>query len=121
MTLTYNGDVESKDIEMINIVDETTSHTAYGSEFFTNRWREAELFLKCTSLTGTSPTLDVIVQAYDPNIADWNDIATFTQLSAAGSERKIVTAGLGWKERVKYTTGGTVTDCDFKVGAVFKR
>jgi len=27
----------------------------------------------------------------------------------------------GWLLRVKYVLSGSVTDCDFKVGAVFKR
>jgi len=116
-------DFTARDLELIAVEDETTEHTAYGAEFFTGVWKEAEYFLKCTSLTGTTPTLDVTIQAYDPNIDAWTDIMVFQQLDAAGSERKTLLNGLGWKQRVKYTTadGTTLTDCDFKVGAIYKR
>ena len=110
--------------ELINIINETTEHTAYGEEFFTGLWREAEYSLKCTSLTGGTPLLDVAIQAYDPTIGDWTDILTFIQLGVGGgSERKVLTSGLGWIERVKYVTAdvGVLTDCDFKVGVIYKR
>lgn len=106
---------------LFEVENETTSHTVNGTPVFSGFMREAEFFLKCTSLTGTSPTLNVKVQAYDPTVADWVDVVTFQELSTAGSERKTLLNGLGWKIRGVYTTGGTVTDCDFKLGAIMKR
>jgi len=109
-------------VEMFNIVNETTKHTVNGEEFFSGIFREVEFALKCTNLTGTSPTLDVKIQAYDPSVADWKDIMTFQQLTASGSEFKTVIGNLGWKIRAVYTTAGTaVTDCDFKLGVIMKR
>lgn len=111
-----------QEILLASIVNETTKHTVYGDEFFTGIWKQAEYHLYCTSLTGTIPTLDVTIQGYDPNTAQWKDIMVFQQLDAAGGEFKTLLSGLGWKQRVKYVTAGTaVTDCDFIVGAVYKR
>ena len=108
--------------ELVTVANLTTKATYYGSEFFTGIWTGAEYHLYCTSLTGTSPTLDVTIQGYDPNTEQWKDIMVFQQLDAAGSEFKTLLSNLGWKQRVKYVTAGTaVTDCDFKVGVVYKR
>jgi len=107
---------------LVDIEDLTTKDTYYGNAFFSGIWKSAEYHLYCTSLTGTSPTLDVTIQGYDPNTAQWKDVLVFQQLVAAGSEFKTVLSGLGWKQRVKYVLGGTtVTDCDFEVGVVYKR
>lgn len=100
----------------------TTLGTFYGDEFFSGIWREAEYHLYCTAFTGTSPTLDVVIEGYDPNSGQWKEVLAFQQLTAPGGEFKTVLSGLGWKQRVKYTLGGTaVTDCDFDVGVVYKR
>ena len=84
-------------------------------------WKYGEFYLDVPSLTGSSPTLDVTIQSYDPVTGLWKDIAVFDQATGAGSQLKVATAGLGWKIRVKYKTGGSLTDCDFVVGAVLKR
>lgn len=115
------GDISADKQLLISVINETTSHTVYGEEFFAGIWKEAEYQLYCSSLTGTSPTLDVTVQAYDPETAQWRDAMVFQQLTAAGSEYKGLTSALGWKQRIKYVTTGTLTDCDFKVGVVYKR
>jgi len=108
--------------ELIEVKNLTTKNTYYGAEFFMGVWKQAEYNLYCSSLTGTSPTLDVTIQGYDPNTEQWKDVLVFQRLTTAGSEFKTVLSGLGWKQRVKYVLGGTtVTDCDFKVGVVYKR
>jgi len=125
--INYNGvsgfsEMAIKDHNLLlSVLNETTSHTVNGEAFETSQWNKAEFHLSCTSLTGSSDTLDVKIQAYDLNTQVWHDIATFTQLTAAGAQHINISEGLGWMERVQYTTGGTVTDCDFKVGVVYKR
>ena len=118
---------------LINIINETTKHTVVGSEFFTGIWKEAEYFFDLTSFTetvGANPvTIDVKIESYDPETDTWRDAMVFQQKScpASGSvttrEYKRLVGGLGWKQRVSYTTAGagTIGDCDFKVGVVYKR
>lgn len=109
--------------ESMAIMDSvTTKATYYFAEFFTGVWKQAEYHLICTSLTGTSPTLDITIQGYDPDTLTWKDVMVFQRLDAAGSEFKTLLSGLGWKQRVKAVLAGTtVTDCDFEVGVVYKR
>ena len=119
--------------ELITVLNETTKHTVLGSEFFTGIWKEAEYFYDLTSFTetlGANPvTIDVKIESYDPETDTWRDAMVFQQKScpASGSvttqEYKRLVGGLGWKQRVSYTTAGagTIGDCDFKVGVVYKR
>jgi len=107
--------------ELLKKTNYTSTGTFYSDEYFTGIWKYGEFYLNVTSLTGTDPTLDITIQAYDPSTCLWKDIVVFDQATGAGSQLKVATAGLGWNIRVKYVTGGTITDCDFVVGVVFKR
>jgi len=114
--------IATRQVEMVSVVDLTAKDTYYSAEFFTGLWLQAEYALYCSSLTGTVPTLNVTIQGYDPSTEQWKDILVFQELTTAGSEFKTVLSGLGWEQRVKYVLGGdAVTDCDFIVGAVYKR
>lgn len=114
--------VTAKSIAMIEKVNLSGLTTGYSDEILSGLWTQAEYSLICDSLTGTFPTLDVWIQGRNHTKDEWRDILAFQRLTGAGREHKTVTSGLGFEERVKYTTGGTsVTDCDFKVLAVFKR
>jgi len=108
-------------MELANISNWTTTGTFYVASKFSGLWKYADCYLDVSALSGSSPTLDVVIQAYDPVTGEWADIVVFDQATSSGSQLKVATAGLGWKVRVKYTTGGTITDCDFKVSAIFKR
>ena len=119
--------------ELINILNETAKYTVAGPKFFTGIWKEAEYVFNLTSFTetgGANPvTIDVKIQTYDPETATWDDAMVFQQKSCAASgsvttrEKKMLVGNLGWKQRVMYTTAGagTIGDCDFKVGVVYKR
>ena len=107
--------------ELLKKQNFTSTGTFYSDEYFSGIWKYAEFYLDVTSLTGTDPTLDVTIQTYDPSTELWKDIVVFDQATGASSQLKVATAGLGWKIRVKYVTGGSLTDGDFIVGAVFKR
>lgn len=107
--------------ELIKVVDQTSTGTFYGDYIFSGIWRQGEFHLDVSNLTGTDPTLDVIIRMYNPVTLLEEDIVVFDRATASGRQLKIATAGLGWKVRVKYVLGGTITDCDFTVGAIFKR
>ncbi len=106
---------------LVEVENLDTTGTYYSDEFFIGMWKEAIFGLNCTSLAGSSPTLDVSIEVYIPDVDMWIPALTFNQLTSSGSEAKSLTNLQGWLLRVKYILGGTVTDCDFTVGAVFKR
>jgi len=92
---------------------------------------EAVLILKVAELTETGGadaiTLDVKVQSYFPVVDEWIDIAIFEQVSVTGNTKsdvqlKVMTIGLGQKQRVVYTLAGdgTVGANKFKVLAEYK-
>lgn len=75
----------------------------------------------CSARSGTNPTLDVILQ-HSPDGTNWFDLVTFTQLTAAGSEYKVVSEEqgttvqvIGDRLRAKYTLGGTNPSFTFSV------
>ena len=106
---------------LVEVENLTTTGTYYSDEFFVGMWKEALFGLNCSSLTGSSPTLDVSIEVYIPDVDMWIPVLTFNQLTSSGSEAKSLTDLQGWLLRVKYILGGTVTDCDFTVGVVLKR
>ena len=118
---------------LIWVNNETTKHTVVGDEFFTGIWKEAEYYFDLTSFTETGAanpvTIDVKIQTYDYETDTWRDAMVFQQKSCGAggsvttSEYKRLASNLGWKQRVSYTTAGagTIGDCDFKVGVVYKR
>lgn len=119
--------------ELIDVVDDTTKHTVTGDEFFTGIWKEAEYFFDLDPLQrvadGADVTLDVKIETYDPETETWRDamvfqqVVTTTNAAVTTHEYKRLTGNLGWKQRVSYTTAGagTISDCDFNVGVVYKR
>lgn len=119
--------------ELIAIVNETTKHTVVGEEFDTGIWKEAEYYLDLTKLqrvaAGANVTIDVKIESYDPETDTWRDAMVFQQLATivdaavSTTETKTLVGNLGWKQRISYTTAGagTIEDCDFKVGVVYKR
>lgn len=83
--------------------------------------REALATLNCTAASGTSPTLNVKIQASDDGGTTWYDIpnSAFTQLTAAGSSAiKIDT--FGDTIRANYTIAGTTPSFTFAVKIVGK-
>lgn len=78
---------------------------------------ELSLFLSVTVASGTSETLDVVIQD-SPDGLLWYDKETFTQATGLTSEAKRST-NFGRFVRVKYTIGGTDTPTfTFEVKAV---
>lgn len=94
--------------------------------------RGVQLFLDVTAASGTSPTLDIKIQAQDLVSGKWFDVpgAAFVQVIAAGQHLLSVypgiaeTAGVSASEvlartwRVAYTLGGTAPSFTFSLGGV---
>ena len=55
---------------------------------------QATIYAKTATVTGTSPTLDLYIHKLLPDLATWQDIAHFTQItSATGRVMSMVTGG----------------------------
>jgi len=107
--------------ELLEVEDLPLPGTYYSDEVFSGLWKYGEFFLNVTSISGTDPKIDIVIQAYDPSTGLWKNIVKYDQVTSTGSQLKVATAGLGWKIRVKYTIHSDTSDADFVVSAVFKR
>jgi hypothetical protein len=66
----------------------------------------ARFQLHATAASGTSPTLDVVVEDTLDG-TNWNTVASFAQLSAVGRQVIDVTTLFAERIRVRWTVGGT--------------
>jgi len=88
-----------------------------------SKYRELIITLDSDAGTGTSPTLDVVVQ-YSHDGTNWYDLpnGTFTQVTnAAASKQTKQLDKFGNRMRIAYTIGGTSPSFNFGVFATFKR
>lgn len=65
----------------------------------------AKLLLEVTAVSGTDPTLDVVIET-SPSGSAWEQVGAFAQETATGHQRLVV-AGLERYIRVSWTIGGT--------------
>ncbi|MDQ3760981.1 MAG: hypothetical protein M3460_04580 [Actinomycetota bacterium] len=70
--------------------------------------------LDVTAASGTSPTLDVVIQDTLDG-TNWNTVGTFAQKTATGREVINVTTAFADRLRVLYTIGGTTPSFTFSV------
>ena len=98
----------------------SAARTSSGNSGAFNLYDHDELlvFLNVTSVSGSSPTLDVKVQTQDPS-GEWYELASFTQRTATGKEAKAVTC-FGENIRITYIIGGSSPSFTFSVTAVAK-
>lgn len=75
--------------------------------------------LSVTALTGTTPTLDVVIEDTLDG-TNWATVATFTQKTAAGSQTVDATGVFSDRLRVRWTVGGTTPAATFTVDVVAK-
>lgn len=69
---------------------------------------EAQLLINVTAVSGTSPTLDVVVQTNHDNGSTWWTHTTVAQITAAGQTRVALT-NFGKYVRLSPTVGGSAT------------
>ncbi|NOZ27969.1 MAG: hypothetical protein GXP39_07955 [Chloroflexi bacterium] len=78
--------------------------------------REMAVYLNITAVSGTSPTLDVVVED-SPDGSVWATLATFSTKTAVGVD--VVRANrLGRYVRARATIGGTTPSFTFEVKAI---
>lgn len=75
--------------------------------------------LVCTAVVGGAPTVDVKIQ-HSIDGSNWFDLVAFTQLTAAGSELKNITAPVLSQVRAVIDLGGTITSATLKVELAFR-
>lgn len=73
--------------------------------------------LNVTAASGTTPTLDVVIEDTLDNGATWNPIGTFTQKTAVAREAINITSPFADTIRVRWTVGGTTPSFTFTVAA----
>lgn len=73
----------------------------------------ARLWLEVTAVSGTLPTLDVIVE-HSHNGVSWTTLGSFAQKTAAGAEFKVFPDANQFL-RVRWVIGGTLPDFTFSV------
>ena len=65
--------------------------------------------LDITAVSGTSPTLDVLIEEFDPASGTYFTVDTFPQQTGVGTVRRTVTGPHGPFLRASWTLGGTAT------------
>ncbi|MHB9003991.1 MAG: hypothetical protein ACYC6C_07990 [Coriobacteriia bacterium] len=71
--------------------------------------------LDVTAASGTSPTLDVVIQDSLDGGTTWNTVGTFAQKTAAGREVINITTPFSPLLRISWTIGGTTPSFTFAV------
>ena len=71
--------------------------------------KEANVYIDVTAVTGTSPTLDSIIQ-FSPDDTTWYTNTTLTQVTTAGRTLTKIAGNVGKYLRVNNTIGGTTPD-----------
>lgn len=77
-------------------------------------WTKFRAQLAVTAASGTTPTLDVVIED-SLDGTNWNTIATFAQKTAAGVQTVDVTGLFTSQLRVRWTIGGTTPSFTFSV------
>lgn len=95
--------------------------TANGSSFDASFIRGTAAFvLDVTAQSGTTPTLDVDIEGYDPLSGKWSVIASFTQVGAATGTERITAVLPEGNIRAAWTLGGGTPNYTFTVSAIGK-
>lgn len=94
------------------------ARTANGvGEVFTGyEWASSlRLALDVSAASGTSPTLNVVVEDTIDGGTNWNQVAAFAQKTGASREVVNVNTPFGGRLRVRYTIAGTTPSFTFSV------
>lgn len=94
------------------------THTFAAGATLTREYRElaafkrGKFYLDVTAVSGTNPTLDVIVQEQDPISQKWTTVATFPQQTGVTPGTPLAPIALdleGTNYRAQFTVGGTAS------------
>jgi hypothetical protein len=95
----------------------SAARTASGDSGASKGWGAARTIraqVDVTAASGTSPTLDVVVEDTLDG-TNWNTIGTFAQKTAVGREVINITGAFSDTVRVRWTVGGTTPSFTFSV------
>jgi len=81
--------------------------TTTGNKIDVGDFRAIDMYMSCTAVSGTNPTLDAVVSSSADGTV-WITHTTFTQITAAATELKFLEK-FGRYIRVVATIGGTNT------------
>lgn len=98
----------------------TTSLT-HSLDGLPGEWDEIVGYLDVTAASGTTPTLDIDYQTTADNGTTFFTHTSFTQATAATTERKVFTAPVGVDGRFNITIGGTTPSFTFSLRLECKR
>ena len=90
---TYDRTRDGAEITVKTSAAQTAS--ANGADVTVYNLKAAQLVLDATTVTGTTPTLDVIIQGKDTLSGKYYTLGTFPQLTAAGTKRMVIGLGVG--------------------------
>ena len=105
VTYTASGEIEDG-----KILEALAARTATGNSASLDNSASsasgAGLYLQVTAASGSSPTLDIVVQ-HSADDSTFTTLATFTQATAIGAERKTASGTVNRYLRVAATVGGS--------------
>ena len=90
----------------VSVASAIIAATGTSDEFYVGDCGTLRLSATCTAVSGTSPTLDVTVKTSADGVTYYT-AGTFTQITGAGSERKVFPVDR-WV-RLDWTLGGSST------------
>lgn len=95
-----------------------TSSGNSGNGVYSGENSEAIVYLDITAASGTTPTLNVVIQDTIDG-TNWDTVSSFTQASSTGREVKRI-SNFSRYMRISYTVGGTTPNFTFSVKAYIK-
>lgn len=104
--------IDTKDVVLLPAAVKTA--TFNGAAIELGDRTDARLLLDVTAGSGTTPTLDVVVETGPSATGPWRSVGTFTQATGVTSERKSV-SGIDRFVRGKATIGGTTPSFTFSL------
>ena len=85
----------------------TASGDTSATPVTTRHCREGIFYLDITSVSGSSPTLDLTFKVYDEVSAKWFELASFDRKTTTCTDVGYIQFGLDGKVALFYTVGGT--------------
>jgi hypothetical protein len=102
---------------------DSAARTASGSTTILTDFNDsqtARVKLNVTAASGTSPTLDVVIEDTFDDGATWNTVGTFTQRVGTGSQVISLSTPFSSNLRARWTIGGSAPSFTFSVRGYFQ-
>jgi len=100
-------------------LSERTGSDASGTEDLED-FIEGLLLVNVTAVSGTSPTLDIIVETRAPSSTAWHKLAAMPQITSTGPASAMSLTNFGKLLRVRWEIGGTTPSFTFSIIGIFK-